>query len=190
MAETRATNPLIEQFRRGGVPRDLRLMAAQGLLPLKPEDVVELWVDLLGDPDEGIRDAARRSLVDFHAAGSSDPEEPQRRPTSSRGRSRTGRSATARGHATEHLAARRDDRGAGALAVADWPSWSTSTGRAAAADIATRRARDEPGLRNDRADACASCATSASASSRRRRRRRPRLPAPAPGRTERGGRRA
>ena len=67
MAETRATNPLIEQFRRGGVPRDLRLMAAQGLLPLKPEDVVELWVDLLGDPDEGIREASRKSLVEFPA---------------------------------------------------------------------------------------------------------------------------
>jgi len=32
MAETRATNPLVAQFRRGGVARDLRLMAAQGLL--------------------------------------------------------------------------------------------------------------------------------------------------------------
>ncbi len=67
MAEARATNPLIEQFRRGGVPRDLRLMAAQGLLPLKPEDVVELWTDLLGDPDEGIREASRKSLVEFPA---------------------------------------------------------------------------------------------------------------------------
>ena len=67
MSEARATNPLIEQFRRGGVPRDLRLMAAQGLLPLKPEDVVELWTDLLGDPDEGIREASRKSLVEFPA---------------------------------------------------------------------------------------------------------------------------
>jgi len=42
MADTRPTNPLVDQFRRGGVPRDLRLMAAQGLLPLKPEDLVEM----------------------------------------------------------------------------------------------------------------------------------------------------
>ena len=42
MAEARATNPLVLQFRRGGVARDLRLMAAQGLLPLKPEDLLEL----------------------------------------------------------------------------------------------------------------------------------------------------
>jgi hypothetical protein len=67
MAEARATNPLIEQFRRGGVPRDLRLMAAQGLLPLKPEDVVELWTDLLADGDEEVREASRRSLGDFPA---------------------------------------------------------------------------------------------------------------------------
>ena len=52
MAEARPTNPLVEQFRRGGVARDLRLMAAQGLLPLKPEDLVEMWTDLVKDPDE------------------------------------------------------------------------------------------------------------------------------------------
>jgi len=34
MADTRVTNPLVEQFRRGAVPKDLRLFAAQGLLPL------------------------------------------------------------------------------------------------------------------------------------------------------------
>jgi hypothetical protein len=68
MAEARATNPLIEQFRRGGVPRDLRLMAAQGLLPLKPEDLVEMWTDLAQDADEGVRDAATRSLAEFPSA--------------------------------------------------------------------------------------------------------------------------
>jgi hypothetical protein len=67
MAEARAINPLIEQFRRGGVPRDLRLMAAQGALPLKPEDLLELWTDLLRDPDDGIREAAGRSLGEFPA---------------------------------------------------------------------------------------------------------------------------
>jgi hypothetical protein len=68
MAEARATNPLIEQFRRGGVPRDLRLMAAQGLLPLKPEDLVEMWTDLVQDPDEGVRAAAVKSLAEFPTA--------------------------------------------------------------------------------------------------------------------------
>jgi hypothetical protein len=68
MAEARATNPLVEQFRRGGVARDLRLMAAQGLLPLKPEDLVEMWTDLVQDPDEGVRSAADHSLSSFPAA--------------------------------------------------------------------------------------------------------------------------
>jgi hypothetical protein len=68
MAEARAINPLIEQFRRGGVPRDLRLMAAQGALPLKPEDLLELWTDLLRDGDEGVRDASTKSLAEFPSA--------------------------------------------------------------------------------------------------------------------------
>jgi hypothetical protein len=68
MAEARSTNPLVEQFRRGGVARDLRLMAAQGLLPLKPEDLLELWTDLVQDPEEGVRAAADKSLSSFPAA--------------------------------------------------------------------------------------------------------------------------
>jgi hypothetical protein len=65
MSEARVTNPLVEQFRRGGVARDLRLMAAQGLLPLAPADLVELWADLLRDPDKEIREASTRSLADL-----------------------------------------------------------------------------------------------------------------------------
>ena len=68
MAEARATNPLVLQFRRGGVARDLRLMAAQGLLPLKPEDLLELWTGLVGDADDAVRTAAEKSLTDFAAA--------------------------------------------------------------------------------------------------------------------------
>jgi hypothetical protein len=67
MAEARQVNPLVEQFRRGDVARELRLMAAQGLLPLKPEDLLELWTDLVRDPDDGVRAAAERSLADFPA---------------------------------------------------------------------------------------------------------------------------
>jgi hypothetical protein len=63
MPEARVTNPLVEQFRRGGTARDLRLMAAQGLLPLAPADLVELWSDLVRDPDEAIRSAAADSLT-------------------------------------------------------------------------------------------------------------------------------
>lgn len=68
MAEARATNPLVLQFRRGGVARDLRLMAAQGLLPLKPEDLLELWTGLVSDADEDVRGAADKSLREFPAA--------------------------------------------------------------------------------------------------------------------------
>ena len=68
MSETRATNPLVLQFRRGGVARDLRLMAAQGLLPLTGEDLMDLWTGLIGDADEAIRTAAQASLAAFPAA--------------------------------------------------------------------------------------------------------------------------
>jgi hypothetical protein len=63
----RAANPLVEQFRQGGVPRDLRLLAAQGALPLKPADLVDLLHHLLGDPDEPVRAAAAATLGGFPA---------------------------------------------------------------------------------------------------------------------------
>ena len=62
MSEARAVNPLVEQFRKGGVPRELRLMAAQGALPLKPADLVDLLHQLLGDADEAVREAAGGTL--------------------------------------------------------------------------------------------------------------------------------
>src|SRR5258708_27946138 len=62
MAETRLTNPLVEQFQRGGAPRDLRLLAAQGALPLKTEDVVDLLHYLLGDLDAEIAETAGTTL--------------------------------------------------------------------------------------------------------------------------------
>lgn len=65
MSEARVTNPLVEQFRKGGVPKELRLLAAQGALPLKPEDVLELFTDLLRDPEKEIRDTAGASLGGF-----------------------------------------------------------------------------------------------------------------------------
>ena len=68
MADARVINPLVEQFRRGGVARDVRLMAAQGLLPLTPEDLLDLWGDLVRDNDEGVREAATKSLREFPAA--------------------------------------------------------------------------------------------------------------------------
>jgi len=63
MAEARVVNPLVEQFRQGRVPRDLRLMAAQGALPLGPVDLADLLEFLLHDVDEEIRDSASASLL-------------------------------------------------------------------------------------------------------------------------------
>jgi hypothetical protein len=65
MAEPRATNPLVDQFRRGGIPKELRLLAAQGALPLKPTDLLELMHFLLSDAGEEVRSAAQASLRGF-----------------------------------------------------------------------------------------------------------------------------
>src|SRR5262245_14557771 len=61
-------NPLVEQFRKGGVPNDLRLLAAQGALPLKPGDLVELLHLLLADVDAAVREASSATLDGFPAA--------------------------------------------------------------------------------------------------------------------------
>lgn len=55
--------PLVEQFRRGGISRDVRMTAASGLLPLKPADHVELLYLLTIDRDEEVRERAKESLV-------------------------------------------------------------------------------------------------------------------------------
>jgi hypothetical protein len=68
MGEGRASNPLVQQFRQGGIPRDLRVLAAQGALPLTPADLVELLHHLLGDPEADIQQAAAKTLMEFPAA--------------------------------------------------------------------------------------------------------------------------
>jgi len=67
MAEPRLPNPLVDQFRRGGVPHDLRLMAAQGALPLKPEDLVDLLLHLTRDAEDDVRQAADATLLGMPA---------------------------------------------------------------------------------------------------------------------------
>lgn len=68
MSESRAPNPLVDQFRKGGVPKDVRLMAAQAALPLGPLDLLELLVFLVGDKEADVREAAEKSLIDQPAA--------------------------------------------------------------------------------------------------------------------------
>ena len=56
-------SPLVEQFRKGGVSRDVRLTAARGLLPLKPMDQVDLLYLLTRDRDGEIRAQAETNLL-------------------------------------------------------------------------------------------------------------------------------
>jgi len=62
LGEARASNPLVEQFRTGKIPQDLRLTAAQGALPLTPTDLVELLTILVADRNEEVRTAAAATL--------------------------------------------------------------------------------------------------------------------------------
>jgi hypothetical protein len=62
-------SPLVEQFRKGGVSRDVRLTAARGLLPLKPMDQVELLYLLTRDRDEEIRAQAETNLLQIKPDG-------------------------------------------------------------------------------------------------------------------------
>jgi hypothetical protein len=62
MADARVPNPLVEQFIKGGVARELRLMASQGALPLKTVDLVELLHHLLRDPEPDIAASAEKTL--------------------------------------------------------------------------------------------------------------------------------
>lgn len=63
MAEIRASNPLVDQIRRGGVPLDVREMAAEGALPLKPDDLVELLELMSHDPEPAIASQALKTFV-------------------------------------------------------------------------------------------------------------------------------
>lgn len=65
MGESRVSNPLVDQFRRGGVPKDLRLIAAQGALPLKLVDLLELLEHLLQDSDPDVHAAAKTTFAAF-----------------------------------------------------------------------------------------------------------------------------
>jgi hypothetical protein len=60
-------SPLVEQFRAGSAPVDLRLLAAQGALPLGPNDLVELLAHLTSDPEEPVRCASIKALSAFPA---------------------------------------------------------------------------------------------------------------------------
>lgn len=66
MAE-REPNPLVEQIRRGGVPLEVRMMAAEGALPLKPEDLVDLLELMHRDPLPEVATLATKTFSELSA---------------------------------------------------------------------------------------------------------------------------
>jgi hypothetical protein len=60
--EPGSVTPLLDFFRRGQVDRDIRLMAAQGVLGLRPVEQQGMLELLADDPDADIAEAARASL--------------------------------------------------------------------------------------------------------------------------------
>lgn len=80
--EAGAGTPLLDFFKRGEVDRDIRLMAAQCVLGLRPHEQQGLLELLVGDPDAEVAAAARASLQTMtgaaagpEAAGSAEAEE-------------------------------------------------------------------------------------------------------------------
>ena len=61
----RETNPLVEQIRRGGVPLDVRMMAAEGALPLKPEDLIDLLELMHKDPVAEVASLATKTFTEL-----------------------------------------------------------------------------------------------------------------------------
>ena len=54
--------PLVEFFRRGDVPRDVRLLAARGALAPRAHEQLGLLMLLVNDPDAEIAAAAEQTL--------------------------------------------------------------------------------------------------------------------------------
>jgi hypothetical protein len=63
----RETNPLVDQIRRGGVPLEVRMMAAEGALPLKPEDLVDLLEVMHRDPLPEVANLAAKTFSELSA---------------------------------------------------------------------------------------------------------------------------
>ena len=184
MAEARATNPLIDQFRKGGVPKELRLMAAQGALPLKPEDLARA----LDRPHQRPR---RRGPGRGRRRRSSASPPPSSCPILKSRETPAAVLAWAVRHRPERelrevalqntTPPRRGDRVAGRRrSPRSWPSsWSSTRPACSGARACSRRSRRTPTSTTTSAAACASCARrsrSARSTRRSRRLRRPRRP--------------
>ena len=160
MAEARATNPLVEQFRRGGVPQDLRLMAAQGAAPAQARRPRRAAAPPArrrrGRPGGG-----REALASFPERAAPDLKDRETpRAVLAWAIDQPAREGAARGRAPEPSAARRDIEAACRRACpTSWPSWSSSTRRACcAAPRCSRRSKATRTWATTSSAACASCA--------------------------------
>jgi len=61
-------HPVVDAIRNGAAPRAARLAAANGLLPLAPDDALLVLSVLAQDSDEEIRTAARASVTKLDPA--------------------------------------------------------------------------------------------------------------------------
>ena len=61
-AELLSTNPAVRSVVEGGAPRNARLAAARGILPLPQHDLLELLVHLADDADADIANSAKQTL--------------------------------------------------------------------------------------------------------------------------------
>jgi hypothetical protein len=63
MADPGSSTPLLNLFRRGEVPRDVRLLAARGALAPRAQEQMAILVFLATDVDAGVAAAARETLA-------------------------------------------------------------------------------------------------------------------------------
>ena len=71
--EAGAGTPLLDLFRKGGVDRDIRLMAAQGILGLRPFEQVGVCELLASDPDPEVAAAASSLLKELAGDAPAEP---------------------------------------------------------------------------------------------------------------------
>lgn len=64
MTRFETTEQLLTGILEGQVPRQVRLIAAQGLLPISREDLLQLQVMLSSDPDDELAEIAKASVTD------------------------------------------------------------------------------------------------------------------------------
>ncbi len=64
MTRFETTEQLLNGILEGQVPRQVRLFAAQGLLPISQEDLLRLQFMLSTDPDDELAEIAKASIAE------------------------------------------------------------------------------------------------------------------------------